>query len=334
VTLRRAFLALFAGAALAACALGRPEVARVGDRELADTELDRATSLQAALAQLQGTPCGTPAPGEPQDAACRRLALSSELLWLAVVDYADEHDLFPTDRQVSDAVGQLEAQVGAQVLDDALASRSVGREDLHELGRRILTVRAVRTAVTGDRIGDAELRRLYDERARDFTTIDADHILVRTRAEAEQVYQRVRDATEERFMEVARQVSIEPGADSTGGALGVTAVSGFVEPFADAALALDAGEVSRPVQTQFGWHVIYLVGTDVTPFVEARDQLLEPLADREFQAWLEERATEMGVEVNPRYGRFETSTFTVRAVHSTDPDAVSATPVPSPTTAP
>ena len=43
---------------------------------------------------------------------------------------------------------------------------------------------------------------------------------------------------------------------------------------------------------------------------------------------------EMGVEVNPRYGRFETSTFTVRAVHSTDPDAVSATPVPSPTTAP
>jgi parvulin-like peptidyl-prolyl isomerase len=251
-----------------------------------------------------------------------------------VVDHAEQHDLYPTDREVADAVDQLEAQVGAEVLDEALGSRSVGRDDLHELGRRILTVRAVRTDVTGDRIGDEELRRLYDEQLRTFTTIDADHILVRTQAEAEEVYRQVRNATEERFMEVAKRLSIEPGADSTGGALGVTAASGFVQPFADAALALDPGEVSRPVQTQFGWHVIYLIDTEVTPFTEARAQLLEPLADREFRTWLEERATELGVEVNPRYGRFEASSFTVRAVRSTDPDADAATPTPPPATAP
>jgi hypothetical protein len=334
MTLRRTSLALLAGVTLAACALGRPEVARVGDRELTRAELDRATALQAALAQLQGTPCGAPAPGESEDAACLRLALSSELLWLAVVDHAEQHDLYPTDREVADAVDQLEAQVGAEVLDEALGSRSVGRDDLHELGRRILTVRAVRTDVTGDRIGDDELRRLYDEQLRTFTTIDADHILVRTQAEAEEVYRQVRNATEERFMEVAKRLSIEPGADSTGGALGVTAASGFVQPFADAALALDPGEVSRPVQTQFGWHVIYLINTEVTPFTEARAQLLEPLADREFRTWLEEQATELGVEVNPRYGRFDASSFTVRAVRSTDPDADAATPTPPPATAP
>jgi parvulin-like peptidyl-prolyl isomerase len=317
---------------LAACSLARPEVARVGDREIGESQLERATALQAALAQLQGIPCGRPSEGESEDAACTRLALSSELLWLAVEDYAREHDLVATDRQVREAVEQLETQVGRGVLDDALASRSVGREQLDELGRQILTLRAVRTAVAEERVGDDELQALYEERIREFTFLDANHVLVRTRAEAFDVYRRVRNATEEEFMAVAREESIEPGAESTGGGLGRTAASGFVEAFADAALALDPGEVSRPVRTQFGWHVIYLVDELVTPYEEARADLIEPVADDEFQAWLEERAAELDVEVDPRYGRFDPRTFTLRPVRSTDPDATPSSPsvAPSP----
>lgn len=303
------------------CSLARPEVARVGDREVDEARLERATDLQAALAQLQGAPCGQPVPGEGEDAACRRTALSSELIWLAVTDYAEEHGLVAADRQVREAVGQLEAQVGTEALDDALASRSVDREDLDELGRRILTLRAVRTAVAEERVGDAELRADYEERIREFTFLDANHILVGSEAEARDVYRRVRDATEDEFMSVARRESIEPGADSTGGGLGRTAASGFVEPFADAAIALEPGEVSRPVQTQFGWHVIYLVDQVVTPYEEARTDLIEPIADAEFRRWLQERAVELDVEVNPRYGRFEPRSFSVQPVTSTDPEA-------------
>ncbi|HET9673016.1 MAG TPA: peptidylprolyl isomerase, partial [Actinomycetota bacterium] len=312
----------------AGCSLARPDVARVGEREVQEAQLERATDLQAVLAQLQGAPCGQPAQGESEDAACRRAALSSELLWLAVEGYAREHDLVAEGRQVREAVDQLEAQVGADVLDDALASRSVDRGDLDALGRRILTVRAVRTAVAEDRLDDGELRAAYEERIREFTFLDADHILVETHAQAEDVYRRVRDATEERFMAVARRESIEPGADSTGGGLGRTAASGFVGAFADAALALQPGEVSPPVQTEFGWHVIYLVDRTVTPYEEARASLVEPMADAEFQAWLEERAAALDVEVNPRYGRFEPRTFSVRPVTSTDPEA--ATPAAAP----
>lgn len=313
--------------ASAACSLSRPEVAQVGDREIDEAQLERATSLQAALAQLEGIPCGQPATGESEDASCRRVALSSELIWLAVEGYAREHDLVASDRQVRQAVEQLEAQVGAEILQDALASRSVGREDLDELGRKILTVRAVRTAVAEERVGDEELRGLYEERIRDYTFLDANHILLETEAEALDVYRRVRDATEDGFMAVARRESIEPGADSTGGGLGRTAASGFVEAFADAALELEPGEVSRPVQTEFGWHVIFLVDTVVTPFEEARRDLIEPVADAEFQAWLELRADQLDVEVNPRYGRFEPRTFSVQPSRSTDPEATSASPV-------
>lgn len=312
-----------------ACSLARPEVARVGDREIDEAALERAADLQAAIAQLQGAPCGQPVPGEGEEASCRRIALSSELIWLAVEPYAEEHDLIATDRQVREAVEQLEAQVGAEVLDDALASHSAAREDLDEFGRKILTLRAVRTAVAQERVGDEELRALYDERIREFTFLDANHILVETEAEAEDVFRRVRNATEQEFMAVARQESIEPGADTTGGGLGRTAASGFAEAFANAAIALEPGEVSRPVRTQFGWHVIYLVDRIVTPLEEARGDLIEPVADDEFQAWLAERGEGLDVEVDPRYGRFDPRTFSVRPASSTDPDASPSAAPPS-----
>lgn len=300
----------------------------MGDVDLSRASLERSVSLQQALADLQGAPCGQPVEGESQNAACHRAVLSGEILWLAVAGYAESHDLGPGEGEVDRAVGELEGQVGAQVLDEALASRSVTREDLQELGRKILTIRAVRTAVTEDRVGQDELRRLYSERALDFTVVDADHILVDSEAEARDVYRRVRDASEEEFQAVARRVSIEPGAKQTGGALGPAAASGYAEPFARAAIALEPGEVSRPVQTQFGWHVIYLVDKEITAFEEAKPGLLEPLADQEFRAWLRARAADLDVLVNPRYGHFVASTFSVTAVRSTDPEGDAASSAP------
>jgi parvulin-like peptidyl-prolyl isomerase len=326
---RRVLCILIAAVALGACTLARPEVARVGEREVDEAQLDRAIALQAALAQLQGVPCGQPAEGESEDAACGRLALSSELIWLAVQPYAEEHDLVATDQQVREAVDQLEAQVGADVLDEALAARSVDRAALDQLGRQILTVRAVRSAVAQERVGDDELEGLYEQRIREFTFLEADHILVETEAEADDVYRRVRDATEEEFMAVAREESIEPGADTTGGSLGRTAASGFVQEFADAAIDLEPGEVSRPVQTEFGWHVIYLADEIVTPYEEARADLIEPVADQQFQSWLQDQAEALDVEVNPRFGRFQPRSFSVAPVRSTDPDAPTPTAPPS-----
>ncbi len=319
---------VLAALALTACGLSRPEVARVGGTDVADADLRRAVALQQALSTMQGAPCGQAVQGESETSACSRQALSAELLWLAVAGYADRHGLEPKESDVTAAVDQLEAQVGADVLDRALAARDVTRTDLAGLGRKILTIRAVRTAVAEDRIGLDRLRSLYADRALEFTTIRVDHILVKTEAEARAVYRRVKDATEARFVALARRVSIEPGAKDRGGELGSAVASSYVPAFASAAVALRPGQVSRPVQTQFGWHVIYLVEKDVTPFAEAKPRLIEPLADEEFRGWLERRAMELGVEVNPLYGRFVPDTFSVAPVRSTDPEADGGTTGP------
>jgi peptidyl-prolyl cis-trans isomerase C len=314
---------------LSACGASKPEVARVGERDIDSADLRQAVALQQALADLQGAPCGGETTGgESESAACNRIALSGELLWLGVADYANANDLTAADAEVEGAVSQLETQVGTDVLAQALDAHDVTRDDLVALGRKILTIQAVRASVAEDRVGAEELRSQYEERALEFTTVQADHILVKTEAEAQNVYRRVRGATETQFMALARKVSTEPGAKQSGGKLGTALATQYVPEFAEATVALEPGEVSRPVQTQFGWHVILLVDKEVTPFAEAKAGLLEPLANREFTDWLTERADELGVEVNPRYGRFEPDTFSVATVRSTDPEGEPASPSP------
>jgi len=316
--------------ALSACGLSKPEVARVGDQDIQDADLREAVGLQEALADLQGTVCGgeAVAGGEGEGAACNRIALSGELLWLAVAGYADTNDITAADDEVDGAISQLEGQFGPDVVEQALDAHDVTRDDLFELGRRILTIRAVRAAIAEERVGAEELRSQYDQRALEFTTVDANHILVETEAEARSVFRRVHDASEARFKALARKVSTEPGAQDSGGSLGSVPATRYVPEFAAATIALEPGEVSRPVHTQFGWHVIYLVDKQVTPYAEAKAGLLEPLADREFQGWLSDRAEELGVEVNPKYGRFEPDTFSLAAVRSTDPEGEPASPSP------
>jgi hypothetical protein len=304
---------------VAACGQGKPEVARVGERVVGEADLRRSADLQHVLADIQGTPCGgQPVAGESQDATCDRVALSAELLWLAVSGYADEHDITATRSEAEGAVAQLEAQVGTDELRRALGARDLTRDDLLELGRRILTVRAVRVAVAEDAVGSAELRSQYEQRALEFTIVQADHILLETEAEARGVYRRVRDATVAQFVAVAREESTEPGAEESGGELGRAPATRYVPEFANAVVALEPGEVSRPVKTQFGWHVIYLVDKEITPFEEAKAQLLDAVADQEFRAWLEGRAGDLGVEVDPRFGRFSAETFSVQPARSTD----------------
>ena len=70
-----------------------------------------------------------------------------------------------------------------------------------------------------------------------------------------------RKAVDERadFAALAKEKSIEPGAKTSGGDLGFFTQDKMVKPFADAAFALKVNEISQPVQTQFGWHVIQVL---------------------------------------------------------------------------
>lgn len=84
------------------------------------------------------------------------------------------------------------------------------------------------------------------------------HILVETKDEAISILAEVGTS---QFADVAKARSTDPGSRAQGGDLGWAIPSNFVQSFADAVLTLGKGQVSMPVQTQFGWHIIKLEDT-------------------------------------------------------------------------
>jgi peptidyl-prolyl cis-trans isomerase C len=85
------------------------------------------------------------------------------------------------------------------------------------------------------------------------------HILVGTEDEAKKVAAEVKKGG--KFSKIAKTQSKDPGSKDNGGDLGWSVPSNFVQPFGEAVLKLSKGQVSAPVQTQFGWHIIKLEDT-------------------------------------------------------------------------
>jgi len=89
------------------------------------------------------------------------------------------------------------------------------------------------------------------------TEVRASHILVKTEQEAKDLYNEIING--KNFAEAAEEKSLCPSGQN-GGDLGFFGKGMMVKPFEDAAFSLEVGELSQPVETQFGWHLIQLTG--------------------------------------------------------------------------
>ncbi|WP_414472987.1 peptidylprolyl isomerase [Microvirga sp. M2] len=120
-------------------------------------------------------------------------------------------------------------------------------------------------------------RKLYDETVKGLPPeqeVRARHILVDSEEEAKKAYDRVKGG--EDFAKVAGEVSKDPGSKTDGGDLGFFTKDRMVEPFAEAAFKLEPGQISEPVKSQFGWHVIKVEEKRTKPvpsFDETKDQV-------------------------------------------------------------
>jgi parvulin-like peptidyl-prolyl isomerase len=94
-------------------------------------------------------------------------------------------------------------------------------------------------------------------------SLSASHILVATEEEALAVLDRL--ANGEDFAALATELSLDTASGVNGGDLGTFGEGMMIEPFENAVLALEVDEVSQPVQTDFGWHIIWLTGREEIP---------------------------------------------------------------------
>jgi foldase protein PrsA len=311
--------------ALGACSgggggAGGGPAASVGDVDISHAQLERDIVAFEFLSSLSGAPCGTPADGESQDAACARLALTNDIQEELVKAYALANDVTVDADAVTEALAGLEQNLGgAAELDRQLEEAGFTREGLEALATRLLLFNAVQQAVLADRLDEDTLRELFEGAKLQYTTVEVSHILLETRREAERI---ASEATVDNFARLAEQSSTDPGSAASGGSLGSYSEAQFVQQFdptfVEAALALEPGEISGVVETQFGFHVIELVRRDVAAFEDVRDQLMQQQGAQVFDEWLRERYESVEIDVNPRYGRLDGATGQVEAIRSTD----------------
>ena len=161
---------------------------------------------------------------------------------------------------------QLRAVLLAQMIDLKLMAQAgdkqgLQNDQLFKLRLEYLTDRALRRAYTkvaiSDTITPEAIKAEYDKQIAaipDEDEVHARHILVSTEEDAKAIKAEL-DAGAD-FITLAKAKSIEPNAAQSGGDLGYFKRGVMVKPFADAAFAMQVGEISAPVQTQFGWHII------------------------------------------------------------------------------
>lgn len=152
--------------------------------------------------------------------------------------------------------------------------------------------------------------------------------------EAEELVEELRDGAD--FAELAAEYSDDPGSREQGGDVGsfdregmTASGSQFVPEFVEAAFALEEGEISDPVRTQFGWHIIETTSRDI-PDAETQ---LQNARDEAFAEWLETQREENTLQRFPE----PTATPTVPAAPEELPTPVPTfvpgppTPLPTPT---
>jgi peptidyl-prolyl cis-trans isomerase C len=191
--------------------------------------------------------------------------------------------------------GMLEQLVRQQVLADVArldmtAARQLGREN----EERAFLAASLIDAIAMEEIPEEEVQAEYDalygtvEPAAEF---NASHILVETEEEALALIDELADGAD--FAELAAERSIGPSGPN-GGQLGWFTAGMMVPEFETVVFELEPGEVSVPVQTQFGWHVIVLNDSSVQPLPtleDVRPQLIQGLRRAKVDARLEDLVT-------------------------------------------
>jgi peptidyl-prolyl cis-trans isomerase C len=188
--------------------------------------------------------------------------------------------------------GMLDQLIQQEVVADSLRGSEDARTKLTmENEDRAFLASVAIDAIAFDTIADADVETLYDANFADAggdLEWNASHILVATEEEAQNLIDQLNDGAD--FVALAQEFSTGPSGPN-GGALGWFGTGMMVPEFETAVAGLEAGEISAPFQTQFGWHVVKLNESRISapPALEdVRADLEEELRRQRVDAYLAE----------------------------------------------
>lgn len=252
---------------------GDETVAKVGDKEI---------TKEALYEKLVAT----------SGAATLDAMISNEV----VSQEAEKAKVEVTQEEIDVEMAVYEEQYGgAEALEQALASSGMSIADLEEEMKTYLKVEKI---IGPDiEITDEQISTYFEENKETFeqaSKVEANHILVETQEEADKVKSELDDGGD--FAELAAEYSIDTSNAENGGALGEFGAGEMTPEFEEAALSLKVDEISQPVETDYGFHIIQVTGkTEATEanLENSKEQIKETLFDEalntKYAEWLAEK---------------------------------------------
>lgn len=232
----------------------------------------------------------------------------SEILDLLVTNKiieleAKDMDISITEEEIDEEYKEYADMYGGEdSLLEVLSSYKMGSEDVKkDIETYLLTVKVMEDYVA---ITDEDVKTYFEENKETFGTpeqVEASHILVADEATASEVEEKLKAG--EDFAELAKQHSTDTANAEKGGALGFFGRGEMATEFEDKAFSMNDGDVSEPVKTEFGFHIIKV--TDKKEAKEAtfeeskevaREALLEQRVNEQYSTWVSEKMEEYEVE--------------------------------------
>lgn len=148
-------------------------------------------------------------------------------------------------------------------------------------------------------VTEEQARQYYEQHQNEYERFIARHILVSTRGEgenalsdeqakakAEELRKRIGEGNED-FAAVAKAESADPGSKDEGGELPAFSRGMMVPEFQQAVETLKEGEISQPVKTPFGYHIIKLEKKEIRPFDQVKDEITDDLRREAFDQYVD-----------------------------------------------
>ena len=277
-----------------------------------------------------------------------RQALEGLIQFQLVLDGARKEGVTVNESDVDARIEQLKQQVAAQGqnFEELLETRQISEQVLRNQQRVQLAVDLLAVKLV-PYPPDDKLRQALAERKDEFLEVHVRHVLVKDKAAADAARRELISGAD--WATVAKQRSIDTQSKDKGGDLGYNAKGATVKPFETAEFALAAqgdckgrtsgacsSPISQPVKTQYGYHVIQVVGVRLPKLDNDLRAKLEPKVkdqrQQAIQSWFEKQVKAAEITVNPRFGRWDAENGKV-IERETAPGAATTTTAgaPSPT---
>jgi foldase protein PrsA len=195
---------------------------------------------------------------------------------------AEELDIAVTDAQITTKINEVKKQYfgnSQDAFEKGLKEQGYTEASLREDIQAQLIAEGIYEKVANDvKVSDADVQKYYAEnKASRYTVAESRpvrHILVKTKAEADRIRAQLEGGAS--FATLAKQSSLDPGSKDQGGKLTVSRGQ-TVAPFDKAAFSLKTNQLSAPIKTEFGFHLIEPLAAvkagSVTPLAQVKDQI-------------------------------------------------------------